>query len=96
MTEPQELHRTTVEALHITLQVMELQEARQIMGEVQVIHPSVMVIQELLAIMVGAQPTMTMIRFLELPATMVEILLTIQLHQKRNPQVFGMINRFNY
>lgn len=74
---------------------MEVQEARQIMGEVQVTHPSVMVTQELPAIMVGAQPIMTMIRFQELPAIMVGVRHTIQSHQKRNPQVFGMINRFN-
>ena len=91
----QELHRTMVEALHITLQAMEPPEPRQIMGEVQVIHPSVMVTQELPAIMVGVQPITTMIRFLELPATMVEALHTIQSHKKRSPQVFGMISRFN-
>ena len=93
--EPQERHRTTVEALHITLQATEPQEARQIMGEVQVIHPSVMVTQELPAIMVGVQPITTMIRFQELPAIMVEALHTIQSHKKRSPQVFGMISRFS-
>ena len=93
--EPQERHRTTVEALHITLQATELQEARQIMGEVQVIHPSVMVTQGVQAIMVGVQLLMTLIRFPALPAIMVETLHTIQSRPKRSLQVSGMINRFN-
>ena len=88
-----ELPATMVAVLHITPQAMELLEAHQIMVEVQVILPSVMVIQGVQAIMVGVQQLMTMIRFLELPAIMVETLHTIQSRQKRSPQVSGMINR---
>ena len=93
--ELQELPATMVETLLTILQIMEQQEAHQIMVVVQVILLSVVVTQGVQAIMVVVQPLMTMIRFLEPPATMAETLHIIQLSQKRSPQVSGMTNRFN-